>query len=437
MNARPIALMAGAVAIALSAGALALADRGGPRIRVNDPADTARVSASIAFFEDRLVADPLNRTVATQLASRYVMRFQQSARLDDLERAEQLAREARPLALDPVEDDARLSTLMLMQHRFGEAYDFALRAVTADPDREVALGALFDASLATGRYATVDSLIENADRDALAWRVRRAQWLDATGESVSAASVMDAVCDRLERAGSRAQSLAWCLVELAGTTHGANGPDAAERILHRALRTQPGYRGAIEGLADLAHARGEWARAHDLYLDIATAAHPDIYLRLAEVSRALERDSEAHAWEIRFLEIAGDPGSEALFALPLALHLAETPASRGAALVVAKRDLERRQAVETWDVLAWIHFLRGENQLALAASDSAFRWGAPSPTMLYHRARILYAAGLTGDADTLLREALADPTLLEPHARAHAARFNAATETEPRSTRPM
>lgn len=425
MNARPIALMAGAVAIALSAGALALADSGGPRIRVNDPADTARVSASIAFFEDRLVADPLNRTVATQLASRYVMRFQQSARLDDLERAEQLAREARPLALDPVEDDARLSTLMLMQHRFGEAYDFALRAVTADPDREVALGALFDASLATGRYATVDSLIENADRDALAWRVRRAQWLDATGESVSAASVMDAVCDRLERAGSRAQSLAWCLVELAGMTHGAYGPDAAERILHRALRTQPGYRGAIEGLADLAHARGEWARAHDLYLDIATDAHPDLYLRLAEVSRELEREADAEMWEMTFLKIATDPGAEPLFALPLALHFAASPDTRDAALAVAMRDLERRNAVETWDVLSWIHFLRGEHALALAAAESAVRWGSPSPTMLYHRARILDAAGRSDEAVKLLSDALADPTRLEPHARHHARRTEA------------
>jgi hypothetical protein len=422
MNARPIALSAVAVAVALSAGALALVDGGGPPIRVTDAADTARVSASIAFFEARLAADPLNRTVATQLAGRYVLRFQQSARLDDLERAEQLAREARPLALDPVVDDARLSALMLMQHRFAEAYEFAARAVAGDADREVALGALFDASLATGRYATVDSLIEIADRSALSWQVRRAQWLDANGESRSAASIMDDVCVRLDRAESRPVARAWCLVELAGFTHGAEGAAAAERTLHRALRMQPGYRGAIEGLADLAHARRQWNRARELYLEIATDAHPDLYLRLAEVHRELERDAEAHAWEIKFLDVAMRPGTEPLFALPLALHLAATPEARGAALAVAMRDLERRQAIETWDVLAWIHFLRRENDLALAASDSALRWGSASPTTLYHRARILDAAGRAGEAGALMRDALADPTLLEPHARFDARR---------------
>jgi hypothetical protein len=73
--------------------------------------------------------------------------------------------------------------------------------------------------------------------------------------------------------------------------------------------------------------------------------------------------------------------------------------------------------VESWDVLSWVRFQRGELGQALAASDSAAAWGAPSPTMQYHRARILRALGREGEAAPLLREALRRPDLLEPEAR--------------------
>jgi hypothetical protein len=53
--------------------------------------------------------------------------------------------------------------------------------------------------------------------------------------------------------------------------------------------------------------------------------------------------------------------------------------------------------------------------LALAAADRARSWGAPSPTMAYHRARILEALGRHSEAAPLLRLALARPSLLEPH----------------------
>ena len=53
--------------------------------------------------------------------------------------------------------------------------------------------------------------------------------------------------------------------------------------------------------------------------------------------------------------------------------------------------------------------------VALAASDRAQRWGAPSPTMEYHRARILAALGRHTEAATLLHRALERPALFEPH----------------------
>jgi hypothetical protein len=103
-----------------------------------------------------------------------------------------------------------------------------------------------------------------------------------------------------------------------------------------------------------------------------------------------------------------------LYAHPLALYYAERPETRDSAVAVARRDVSRRPAVESWDVLSWTLFRHGDLDAALAASDSARSWGVPSPSMDYRHARILQALGRPGEAAGFLTRALSDPTLLEP-----------------------
>ncbi|MGH7573279.1 MAG: hypothetical protein ACREMK_15760, partial [Gemmatimonadota bacterium] len=107
---------------------------------------------------------------------------------------------------------------------------------------------------------------------------------------------------------------------------------------------------------------------------------------------------------------------------PLALFYARRPETRDAALAVALRDVARRPTVESWDVLAWVRYRRGELGEALVASDRAFAWGAPSPTIEVHRGRILEGLGREREAAPLLERALAEPARLEPCTRMEVAR---------------
>ncbi len=112
---------------------------------------------------------------------------------------------------------------------------------------------------------------------------------------------------------------------------------------------------------------------------------------------------------------AGRPAGEPSHADRLAFYYAARPLTLVTALAIARRDVARRPAVESYDVLSWVLFRRGSPAQALAASDRARSWGTPSPTMEYHRARILQALGRRPDAAALLQLALAQPSLLEPH----------------------
>jgi len=377
--------------------------------------DTAITSRSIAFFEQRLARDPYNYLAGGRLVARYLMRFQLGGNLADVKRAEVVAQSIMPVVSDTAGAYARLGVVYLTQHKFAEAHDAARRAVARNPKDQEALGLLFDTGIATGRYAVAESALARLMPGRMPYQLRLAHMLSARGNMQGAYHTMDRACRQLARAQVRPQAVAWCLTELAKIQHAREGEPSAAALYHAALRVQPGYRAALEGLADLAYARGDWAEAARLFQHIAVDAHPDLYLRLAEVHRAMGQSGTAAGWERAFLRVARAPGGEPLYALPLALYYAASPLTLDTALAIARRDVARRPAVESWDVLSWVLFRRGDLTEALVASDRARQWGAPSPTMNYHRGRMLEALGRGNEAAPFLRLALARRSLLEPH----------------------
>jgi tetratricopeptide (TPR) repeat protein len=380
-------------------------------------ADTSITSQSIAFFEAKLENDPRNIMAASRLADRYVLRFQRTAHLEDIRRAHDVVAAVLPLYADKAGAHARLSALELMQHGFADAYASARAALEIDPTDQGAIGAVFDAAMATGRYELADSMLTKLQSGTMGWRLRQVHWLDATGHSDQAFALMERACEQFERKSAQPAVVAWCRTELGGIDRGLGDDKRANVQYERALRALPDYRAALEGLADLAHARGDWREAEGLYARIIADAHPDLYLRLAETRRAQGREADAAEAERAFLRIARAPGAEPLYAHYLSLYYAERPVTRDSAVAIALRDVERRPAVESWDILSWAYFRRGDLEPALIAAERASAWGAPSATMDYHRARILEAMGRDDVARPLLKKAIADPALLDPATR--------------------
>ncbi len=380
-------------------------------------ADTALASQSIATFEQRLREDPWNYVVAGRVVDRYMERFRVGADLDDVRRAEAVARSVRPYVADQATAHARLSVVLVAQHKFAEAYEAAAAAVAADSADQSAWGVMYDAALATGRYAEAESALSRLQPGTMVAQLRHARWFAATGDEDNAYYAMARACRDIERSSLGPSVLAWCLTELGRIEHGRVGVDSAEALFRLALRAQPGYRGAVEGLADLASAGEEWKEAIELYRRIAVDAHPDLYLRLMEGYAALRDNESARRYEAEFRRVAEDPASKGAYALPLALYYANEPATLDSAVAILERELQRRRNIEVFDVLSWVQLQRGALEAALAASDSARSWGAPTPTMDYHRGKILTALGRDVDGAALLRSALRDPSLLKPHVR--------------------
>jgi len=383
------------------------------------PDSATRRDQAIAYLETALARDPDNPLLKGQLINRLVLRFAQEADLSDLVRGEALAAIAITLASDRSAALARWSGLQLMQHKFQAAFENAERAVDADPGSAEARGVLLEAALAAGHYRIADREAARIAPGTVAGQVRRATWLDAQGKTETALQLMERACRELERIGAEPDVVGWCLTRTAALVHAVRGPAEAKRLLHRVTTIRPGYRGAVEGLATLALAEGEIETAVAGFRAIVSDAHPDLYLRLAEALRLAGLPDSAAAAERKFLAIAAIPGNEALFGHPLSLYHAERADREGldAALAVAEREVARRPTTESFDLLAWVHYRRGELERAAAAAERALDWGAPSPTMLYHRGRIFEGLGRISEGRRMIEAATAVPTLLAPHAR--------------------
>jgi tetratricopeptide (TPR) repeat protein len=399
-------------------GGLMVARRAAPAAREPALSEAMGRDRAIDYFEAALARDPRNPALKGQLISRLVLRFGATAELADLVRAETLAATALDLAPDRSAALARLSGVQLMQHKFGDALENASRAVAADSGSSEARGVLLEAAIAAGRYRIADAQAARLDPSTVSGQVRRAAWLDARGQTAVAVSMVTQACRELERSAAEPQAVAWCQTQLAGMIHNLRGPEEAERLLRRVLSRNPGYRGAVEGLANLALADGRVEEAITRYRSILSNAHPDLFLRLADAYRLAGKPDSAAAAEERFLSVAALPVNETLFGNVLALYYAEAGGRAGleTALAVARREVDRRPTAESFDLLAWVHYRRGEVKAAGAASDRSLGWGSATPTMLYHRGRILAALGRRREGLRMVEQAVATPTLLAPHA---------------------
>lgn len=409
-------LVAGSVVVVLVAAAGAVAGRFAERRAARVVALESRVlDGSIQFFEAKLAAAPRSSLIGSRLVDLYALRFRATADLDDVARAEHIARTILPSSEQPAAAYARLASVLLTQHRFVEAYDAARKAVAADAKSESALAVFIDAARAVGDYTGADRAVARMDPNTLAAAAPLADRYQGEGREHAARRSLGRLCERLEQTGAYRELRAWCLARRAELEHAAAGPDVARAWLRRALAIHPTHRGATEQLADLAYAQGRWREARRLYLRIAVPAHPDLYLRLAEVERALGRQSQAGAYERRFLTLASARGAEQLNALPLALHLSGKGACDHARRL-GKQELAQRHSAEVLEDVAWIEFHCDDNAAAARSLAEAAARAPLTPSGSYLQ-RLLFR-GHDAGAEALAAEN-SDPTLLEPHALHH------------------
>jgi tetratricopeptide (TPR) repeat protein len=411
-----LAALAGAVAVVLGAawpGGVAPA-------RSPAAVDVALLVEQLSAGSSRSVVRRLERAVAARPDARSLallgLGYQQLARETGdaawLTRArEALRRAAHADPTDPVAV-AGLAQLAVTLHRFRAALSLARRALALEPGNALALGALGDAQLASGRHAdafrTYDRLAARGPSVGAYARVATARRLRG-----DPAGALDAMELALEAGSGIPEQEAWALARYGTLLAGRGRLQEAERAYRRSLELAPGYVHGEAGLARVAAARGRFAEAEArLERVVARLPLPEYAVLLGDIRARAGRAREARrAYALvstleRLLEANGVRTE-----LATALFDLDHGVRPRRALARARSAYRAAPSLAAADAVAWGLYRTGRCAEARTWSQRALALGTKDGLFLFHRGLIERCLGGAAAGRPWFRRALAaEPT---------------------------
>ncbi|MEO8633644.1 MAG: tetratricopeptide repeat protein [Gemmatimonadales bacterium] len=387
----------------------------------------------ITFYEARVARDPYGARDRSVLGALYLQRARFSGSENDILRAESLARAS--LTTRHKRNTAALSVLissLMAQHRFVEAYQAAEQLVAQDSSDLGARATLGEVALELGRYEEAGRLFSSValTRSSPAVAPRYARWLELTGHSGEARTMLEAMGDSLSGGfGVPPEQLAWLELRI-GELAAKNGrPDLAGTHYARGLALLPDDPQLLAASARLSAAEADWPSAIPLAERALAGRFDPMTLALLAEGYATQGDTAQAEEYSRAMEVAvskqpsGFHRGWALFLLDHGRRVEEM-------LTRATKDYATRTDVYGADLLGWALHRSGQDRAAESYAAAALAQHTRDGLLYYHAGMIALAVGDTTAARTRLAEALAINPHFDPFAadtaRATLAAFPAA-----------
>ena len=303
------------------------------------------------------------------------------------------------------------AALALARHRFGEAEDFAARAVRSRPEALDGRLALFDAEVELGKYDSAFRSIEAlvAQRPNVATLSRLSYRLQLSGDLRGAEIAMrQATSAAPPNSIDRAIALGY----LGDVLLEGGRVDAASKSYAQAIRLDPPNGTATLGQARVALARGDIQTAVSL-LDRLVDRNPipgALGLR-ADIARSRNDTKMATSLDgLVDASIALFQFNGAVVDSELAILLADRGrGSAPAAVVAAKRAYAERRTIFTNDAMAWSLFADGRSSEALPYARAAVAMSPAVSSVRWHAAEVFAATGDKASARTEVVAAMRNP----------------------------
>jgi tetratricopeptide (TPR) repeat protein len=410
---RPLALIAGVLALALGLTAAAVAMRAGApaadRSTVEPPAADRGASndpaALVATLQAKLRVHPRDAQGWASLGFAYVEQARITADPTYYPKAQQALARAQQLGPGAGLTLTGQATLAAARHDFAGALRLADAAVAADPYGAQANAVRSDALTELGHYRDALAAAERTNnlRPGTSTFARLSYAAELRGHLRQASRLMaDAA-----RAAGTASSYAFAAFHLGELARAEGKPTTAARQYAAALRADPTYAPALAGRARLEAATGNLPAAERDYLQVVQRLPLVEYIvELGELYEATGRgDLARQQWSVARASAALARANGVVTDLEIAVFDADH-GSPGDALIAARAEWTRRHSILAADALGWaLHAARHDHQ-ALHYARLATRLGTQDARLVFHRGAIEAAVGRDTDARTHLRQAM-------------------------------
>ncbi len=380
------------------------------------PTETERM---IHKAQSRVAANPGDAGAYAELGAAHFQRARETGDVSEYE----LAEEALNKSLDIVSTDftageplASLAEVCMGEHRFADALTYSQKALALGSgdvspfaivgDAYADMGEYDKAAKAYARLTPRDMTL--APRAAYARDSRLAYLSFISGDTLGAIALMQTAVTEGAAAQLPSENLAWLYYELGEFLTQDGDTAAADSAYMTALTTHPGDYRALAALGKLRGNNGRYDEAIELYsraiavvpMPIFVAELGDLYAKAGNINEAKK--------QYKLVEYMGLLGhiNQVLHNRDLALFYADHDMKLAESLDLARRELEVRHDVYSWDALAWALYKSGKYTEAWDASHKALQFGTKDSLLLFHAGMIMEHAGSHDQAAKLLSQAL-------------------------------
>jgi len=382
--------------------------------------------ANIRSLQLRVRMYPSDFKAYDQLGAAYIQKGRETADAGYYE----LAKAALNKSLDLVSSDlaaasakTHMAVVAMAEHQFDEALSWAQEALalgSGDPSPWAIVGdALTDLGeydRAAEAYARLrDPIQPENESTALAYeRESRVAYLRfLRGDAQGAIKLMRDAIALATTLRLPAENVAWSEYQLGEICFKSGDIPDAEHAYRTGLLIDPNSYRNLAGLGEVRTAQERYSEAIALYQKaLAVVPFPAFAAALYDLDMQAGRPADARK-QLELIEFIAklNPINERLFYRELALIYADHSLKLKESVELAKKELEVRHDVYTWDILAWVLYKNGRIREAAEAMEKALAPGTADALLDFHGGMIEFQLGDLDGAKTLLGRALA----LNPH----------------------
>src|ERR1700729_2699260 len=375
----------------------------------------------IQTLQDHVKQAPDDYTGYDGLGSAFLQKARETGDIAYYDLADQTIKKALALvpqdfrAADPL---VHMALVCMGEHRFSDALAYAQKAIGTGSGNLAAFAIEGDAYTDMGDYdeaAAAYNTVQSLGRAilsplSLAYMSdsRMAYLCYLRGDSAEAIRLMKSAIAAALQTNVPRENLAWLYFELGERYFQTGDLGNADLSYQTGITADPNHYRSLAGLAKVRAAQGKLEESIQLYQrSIAIIPFPVYVSELGDVYKKLGRVGEAQQ-QYDLVEYIGHLGklNQVLANRELALFYADQGIKLPEALELARKELEVRHDIYTWDTLAWVLYSNGRFQEASETIDRALALHTNDSLLLFHAGMIYHSLAKDSTAEDFLSCAL-------------------------------
>jgi|HubBroStandDraft_6_1064221.scaffolds.fasta_scaffold49220_3 tetratricopeptide (TPR) repeat protein len=380
----------------------------------------------ISELQDRVRKAPGDYSGYDQLGAAFLQKARETGDITFYDLAERTLKKS----LDTAPQDFRsadplvhMCLVYMGEHRFSEVLTFAhkamalgsgnLAAFAVEGDAYTDIGDYDEAAAAYNAVQTLGQAISSPLGVTYMADSRKAYLSFLHGDSSEGLRLMNNAITAGLQTNVPRENLAWLYFESGERYFQVGDLTNAELSYRSGIAADLNHNRSLAGLAKVRAAQGRFEESVQLYQrSVAIIPFPPYLAELGDVYKKMGRLAEAQQ-QYDLVEYIAHLSAlnQVLANRELALFYADHEIKLAEAVEFARKELEVRHDIYTWDALAWALYKDGQIQEAAAAMKKALSLKTNDPLLLFHAGMIDHSLGQDSDSERLLSLALK----LNPH----------------------